>query len=584
MPLSLRPAFPRRFAYGLSVVVLLGAIARLGYLLALPAHDPTFLQPILDGAYYVGWAQALGTGATFAPGAYYLAPLPAYWLLLLGAKPVAVAGANLVLSLASAVFAGIIGRCLAGDVSGWGAAAILLAYHPLLFFSAYPLGESLGVALLLAGVVAWVRGGLGGAAGAGGLWGLAALARPNLLLVPIAAATYELFRRDRRRALLVATALAVVIAPVAIHNLRASGHLVPISSNGGITLFHGNGPDAKGTYQPAPGLSGSVATQREEATAAARAATGATLDDVQADAWWARQAIRARLADPLGSLALIGRKIGLSLDDAEHGLDYAPRLDRNPWRWTAPVPFAVILALAVLFLADAGARNDTTRRMLVALGAAGSVLVVFYVSSRYRLPFAVLLSVLAGAGFARAFVSNRRTPRLAALGALAVSLAIPSASIVRWSDAAGLANIASARRRAGDLTGAEADLRLALAQDADSVSVLYNLGVVLQANGRGDEAEAMYRRALAIDPGSAEAAANLGSLLIEQQRPAEAVPILRAALERRPADRSCWTNLVVALAADGKVAEARDAAAAAKTRGVTLDPGLLEEIGVKARP
>jgi len=578
---------PTRFRDGLLIILVVGAVARCGYLLALHASDPTFALPILDGAYYLEWARALREGSAAVSGAFYLAPLPAYWLVAVtacfGESPFAVVAAGLLLNLAGAGIAGLLGRRLAGDVAGWLAAAVFLMYHPLLFFAARPLGESLGILLLLSGALAWLAEGTSPRFAGGVLWGLAALARPNLLLVPLVASALDLARRDVRRAGLLAGGLAVVILPVTIRNWHASGHPVPISANGGVTFFHGNGPDARGTYQPAAGLSGSVAAQRSEATALARARTGQELDDVEADAWWGQQALSARVADPCGTLALGLRKLGLAVDNAEHGLDYAPRLDADPWRWTAPVPFAALLALAVYYFAVSLPGNEIARRWLVVTLASGAVLVAFYVSSRYRLPFAAMLTVPAGAGLARALTTGSGyAPKLLATAALVLSCAIPSGQTLRWSDAVGMANSASARRRAGDLAGAERELRAALRLDPDSVPVLYNLGVVATQLSHPDEAESLFRRALAIDPASAEAATNLGSLLIGTGRSREAVPVLRAALERRPGDRACWTNLVVALAASGAADDAKRAAADAARAGITLDAGLLREIDAGA--
>ena len=64
---------------------------------------------------------------------------------------------------------------------------------------------------------------------------------------------------------------------------------------------------------------------------------------------------------PLESLGLLVRRAGLLVDNHEHGLDYAPALDRNPLRQTfrlgrhevAWVPFALIFGLAVVGLVAA---------------------------------------------------------------------------------------------------------------------------------------------------------------------------------------------------------------------------------------
>ena len=70
----------------------------------------------------------------------------------------------------------------------------------------------------------------------------------------------------------------------------------------------------------------------------------------------------------------------------------------------------------------------------------------------------------------------------------------------------------------GDLGGATAAYRAAIAADSVDADAHYNLGVLLQ-NGRGDidGAEAAYRVAIAADPGCAYADCNLGNLLANKR-------------------------------------------------------------------
>ena len=49
---------------------------------------------------------------------------------------------------------------------------------------------------------------------------------------------------------------------------------------------------------------------------------GREFDEVEADGWWGRQAVDARLSDPSGSLALLARRVLLLVNSRELGLDY----------------------------------------------------------------------------------------------------------------------------------------------------------------------------------------------------------------------------------------------------------------------
>ena len=87
----------------------------------------------------------------------------------------------------------------------------------------------------------------------------------------------------------------------------------------------------------------------------------------------------------------------------------------------------------------------------------------------------------------------------------------------------------------------------------------YNLGVLLDDQGRPDEAEQAYRQALDADPKKAEAWSNLGVLLNQQGRPDEAEQAYRQALDADPKDASTWYNLGVLLDDQGRLEEAEQA-------------------------
>src|SRR5262249_59954780 len=84
-------------------------------------------------------------------------------------------------------------------------------------------------------------------------------------------------------------------------------------------------------------------------------------------------------------------------------------------------------------------------------------------------------------------------------------------------------NLAIARIDTGDLAGAEADLRAALAIEPGNPRALTNLGEVLRATQRSREAVTLYRKALDADPTYAHAAARLGITLENLGDPAGAL-------------------------------------------------------------
>jgi pentatricopeptide repeat protein len=387
---------------------------------------------------------------------------------------------------------------------------------------------------------------------------------------------------------------ALALLPVTLHNLGASGHIVPISSNGGLTFYHGNGPGARGVYTSPAGLSGDPLRQREEATALARARSGRDLDPVEADRWWGRQAIRFRLEHPAETVMLVGRRLLMTLDSHEYALDYAPELDTNPWRpviragdrFRLPlVPLGLLLGLALVGWILRGGPGSGGWTTWAAVAACALTPLLFYVSSRYRLPLAATLVIPAGCGLAELFspaekrTGRRRAAALSLGAALCLaSLLMPFHGLKQAMTGRALATRAVAYGRTGEWERARRDALRATSLAPDSAVVWFNAGSVAERFGDLGTAEIAYRRALALSPGLAEAAGNLAAVLIRAGRAAEAVPHLRAALVERPSAELCWNNLIVALFACGRLEEALQAVEEATENGVVAPQSLVEEI------
>jgi tetratricopeptide (TPR) repeat protein len=581
----------RRFALWLGAILLAGLALRLVYTWFQIRVDPWYALPVMDGRYYLRWAVALARGEGGPEGAYYLAPLyPLMLAALFRVAAVSFAAVYLLqhaMSLASAALLAIGGRRAVGDAGALAGASLFLLYHPLQFFAARPLGETLAILFLIGSLSTVRREGLPAALVGGLLAGLAALVRPNLLLVPLAWALIEARGRRWRGVLWVLAGVALAVAPVTVRNRLASGHWVPISSNAGITAYHGNGPGARGIYTHPFGLSLDMLRQREDAQALARARSGRPLDPVEADRWWGRQALRARLDEPVQTMGLLAWRLALTLDSREFGLDYPPMLDPNPTRLTIPVasgrevpvvPWGLLLGLSGAGVALVGWRRTGGGETWGAIAACAATPLLFYVSSRYRLPLVALTCVPAGAGLAalarwpRFSPARRASALLLAVALTGISFAIPSGSLYREQRAGGLGVRSHAALGTGRLEAAEADAREALRLAPDKASLWINLGAVLLATGEVEQAEQAYRRAIR-EQWTADAIPGLSESLERQGRGAEAEAVLRRALLLEPRHERCWNRLIELLYAAGDAAAARDLARQAASIGVRVDPG-----------
>ena len=122
--------------------------------------------------------------------------------------------------------------------------------------------------------------------------------------------------------------------------------------------------------------------------------------------------------------------------------------------------------------------------------------------------------------------------------------------------------------RAGDLDGAEAGYRRALARSPDHADSLHLLGVLEHQRGRHGPAVGSIRRAIALAPGRADYRNNLGVVCRALGRLEEAADAHREALRLAPTYPDAMANLGVVLHDLGRLEEARPPLEAA----LRLDP------------
>jgi hypothetical protein len=179
-------------------------------------YDGAFFYAIARDPLATGEAHRLMTQTTFdsrrqVNEAPYYWGHPAYgwltWLASGGGRPRAIPGALLAVGLLSILVAGLAASSLAGAIgwSPWGGLAVAL--NPGLVLAVdHDTSEPLGAALLLLGLVAYVRGRRGWAVG---LFAALCFVKEPLVLVPLALAAWELWRT--RRPPLVAAAVVPAV-------------------------------------------------------------------------------------------------------------------------------------------------------------------------------------------------------------------------------------------------------------------------------------------------------------------------------------------------------------------------------------
>lgn len=135
-------------------------------------------------------------------------------------------------------------------------------------------------------------------------------------------------------------------------------------------------------------------------------------------------------------------------------------------------------------------------------------------------------------------------------------------------DAAAEYNLGAVLDRQGRWEEARPRYERALEIDPFHARAMNNLGIGFDQRGRTVDAVPLFERAIGISPASAEFYVNYGSALIQLQRFDDAVRVLTDAVALDPRAPNAHNNLGIALAQRGELPRARDEFAAA----VELDP------------
>ena len=543
----------------LLLVVALATLERVVFL-ASTWNDPVFRIPYLDGAFYHAWARSLATGQGDFHGPYFLGPLYPHFLSLLyriGSpdpavarlvqSAIGVAATALVFSLASSSF---------GVRAGVIAACACMLHGPLLFYENVLLQESLWMALGFS--AAWLvmvpqRRTLLRAALAGLLVGTAALGRATALaMLPVVLWVLRTPGGTRwRPAVACVLACGVVIAPVVVRNAKQGA--VAITTNGGINFYAGNGPGANGRFREPPGVAffrnPVFASPEIPPALAARALRVDAIAGTEAAAdsrAWTTRTWQSIGHSPARFAGLFLRRAWLISQAREIAQveNYSFHAKRLPLLRLLLVDFGWLWPFALLGLWSGW--SSARRRTLEVAGfviAALFTCLVFFVTTRYRLAAVPFVAVLAGHGLSSAigWLRSRAWSRVAVASLIVLASGVVTrlgakpprgaegwdaaqmaerlyasgdlAGAIRYQERAAailperlevglnLALYWSERGASGDLDRAERAVRELVRRAPDRALLHFNLGVLLEQQGRVEEAREAWKEALRLDPG-----------------------------------------------------------------------------------
>jgi tetratricopeptide (TPR) repeat protein len=549
----------RRLPADLALVILGAALFRAIYLFAYARTGVLFDGMMLDAAIYDTWAQAIAAGAWMGREAFYFAPLYPYLLgalfRLLGHSYAIVYVLQGLIGLGTILLIHAIGARLYGRRAGLLAAAGAVLYLPMPFFETKILGATLGLFLgllalrLLIGAEGartlkpWLVAGL--------VLGLAASVTPAVVLLAGLYAVVLTIRRRPGAAAALGAGTLIALLPILVHNVTVAGDWIFLSGQGGVTFYQGNNPDAAGLFMPPPGFTGSPEQQPEEEKALAEREAGHALRRSEVSAHFFRKGLAFVTGSPVRWLGLEARKLGRLIGSYEPSTEYSLYLEREriPLLWVACLPFAAIVGAAAgawvmhprsgggdrveggrkaAEAAAAAEAQEAAGRQALALYAvyAAAVPLLFYVSSRYRLPLVPALLIYGGSFLDRMVGTLRggASPDPAAIRGMLAALGVGllsffplgrSATTVEANAHYNLSRILADRGRNEE---ALVELDRCLRDWPEHVYALVNRGNSLDRLGRTDEALASYQRAEEVRPDFWKAYQAQGSVLYRQQQ------------------------------------------------------------------
>jgi len=573
---------------GRTALLLAGVLAaailfRAVYFLEL-LDSPFGRHPILDAGYYYNWALRLAAGGFRPAGDFSGNPLYAYFLgfliRFLGAGPVLLRAAQHLLGVLTCLLVYRCGRKLFGEKIALLAALLYAVFPPAVFYEGWLLSASLETFLMTALLTVLLSAGdrsRGVCFGGGLLAGMLLLARPSL--VPLGAAAWMLFGTRRvkfgRRAAgfgLFAVGLVLPLLPFSLQYYSSEKEIVFVSPHGGENFYIGNNPGAFGLGQMPEFARGIPELQRRDFRAEASRRAGRELSPGESSRFWFGRGLEFIRSHPLKYLRLLAVKTYFFFCGVDFSDNYHLHFFRRLFPPLAlPFTWRMLSALALAGLIAGAPRRRPAGLYHLFLFSYVLSIVLFFVTTRFRIPAVPLFCLAAAGGLAALGGDLGRRRLLPASGRIVLVLVLYvflAGPAYRPPFYAIHTSAAEVYARDGQLERAEAFLKLAGEEhEGDSAPLTFRSyrhwlarAQVELKRGRTEEAEKLFARILnEVEERPGPLHFEIGNVWAENRYFDRAEEHYRAALAADPGDFRALNNLGLALKARDRLKEAEEA-------------------------
>jgi 4-amino-4-deoxy-L-arabinose transferase-like glycosyltransferase len=399
----------------------------------------------MDEEFYHTWASRIADG-TFSPEATYRsAPLPAYVMAAIykvfSPDISYIRMFHVILGVLTCWFIYGIGRLLGNRITGLSACFVAAVYKPFIFYSIVLLNTIQSVCLfamttlLFLSTIESLSGlqstpsppkslppsasgerpnrSLIHAALLGLAAGLFIETRGNaIILIPVIPPSLLFFAYIEKTSLkkiaavisLFVLCFCFAVAPFAIRNYSATGHVSLSTAQTGFALYTGNNLDNPDPYyRPVPFASSMPSEQLIQMTIEASRRVGKKLSNQEASAFWKGEIMKAAAEKPAAFLKKMGQKVLVLFNRFEAGdhydMDFMKRF--LPFFKIPFLPFAIILPLGMAGMMISFRKSHKVSGAIFFFVFYGATLVLFFTSDRLRLPLLVLFIPFAVLGVQR---------------------------------------------------------------------------------------------------------------------------------------------------------------------------------------
>lgn len=335
----------------------------------------------------------------------------------------------------------------------------------------------------------------------------------------------------------------IILFPIALRNYFVSKDFVLITYQAGANFYIGNNFNANGRYSTIDFVRSNPEFEENDFRQRAESLSGRPLKPSEISRFWFQQSFKFIQEEPLRFLDLLGRKVLLSLNTYEipDNYDFYFMKSNIPILKVGFVSFGILLFCALLGIFLGKLKTDEAWLLYIFLGFYSFSVVLFFVTSRYRIPIGPILTSFAGwflvYGWDKIYQLNKGS--LAKFFILSLLL---GALIFRSEPY------------------------------SDFSFSHWKLGIAFERKQMEVEAKKEYLSALTINPNYANAHLHLGLLYRRNKQPKKALIKFEQAVLNNPKLSEAWFQMGTLYYSNGSLEKARGAF----EKGLALNPNVAE--------